>query len=114
MLWRISAALVALYIVHGSENTARDSARLASEIGQQVPQAVVAACVDKPEVCQQLLRHVSGPTGASTSAPAVPPSAARPAEPALAGIKAPPVPVVSGEFPLPPVRPTSMSARKGA
>ena len=116
MLWRISAALAALYFVHGSENLARDSARLASEIRQEAPQAMVAACIDRPEICQQLLRHASGqastPVSASVSAATA--ESPRRNDPAEVGIKAPPLPVVSGEFPLPPLRPSSLSPRKRA
>ena len=112
MLWRISAALAALYFVHGSENLARDSARLASEIRQEAPQAMVAACIDRPEICQQLLRHASGQ--ASTPVSAATAESPRRDDPAEVGIKAPPLPVVSGEFPLPPLRPSSLSPRKRA
>lgn len=114
MLWKISAALVALYLVHGAENVAKDSARVASGMRTEAPAATVAMCVEKPDLCQHILKQVTGIQIASpgATAPALAPSRT-PTKPAEE-IKAPPVPVIAGEFPLPPIRPASLAAGKRA
>lgn len=104
MLWRVSAALVALYLVHGSQNGAGESTRLATDLRSEAPKAMVAACLDRPDVCREVLRHATG-----LAAPPTTGGTAR-REPVEIELKAPPIPVAAGEFPLPPVRPV---ARKG-
>lgn len=107
MFWRLSAALVALYLVHGSQNVSNDAARLARDIRKETPNAMVAACLDRPDVCREVLRHATGlgageTTGGTTRRVT-----------AEVEHKAPPIPVATGEFPLPPVRPATLAARKG-
>ncbi len=121
MLWRISAALLALYLVHGAENSARDGARLASDLREEIPQAAVALCTDKPEHCQHLLKQVSGlqvpGLGAPervVSAPIVPPARTPVEAKPHAKPHAAPLPFAAGEFPLPPMRPAALPGRKGA
>lgn len=107
MLWRLSAALVALYLVHASQSGAGDAARLAADVQREAPRAMVAACLDKPDLCRQVLQHATGlaaqeSTGGTTRR-----------APLETEHKAPPIPVAAGEFPLPPVRPAALLARKG-
>lgn len=114
MFWRISAALIALYLVHGADNTARDGARLATAVSAEVrnggPQAVVSFCVEKPEICQAALRQASGLTAPEAQLP-VPPADTR--TPGIVAV-APTIPVATTAFPLPPVRPAGLLLRKGA
>lgn len=91
MITRIAAALFALYLVHGSENTARDGARLVGDLQREAPKAALSLCLDNAATCGALV----GMTGHL-------------AAPAEAG-KTPPVtagePVEAGLYPLPPRRP---------
>lgn len=107
MLWRISAALFALYLVHGAENVSHDGAKIAAEVRKDAPQALVSLCIENPGICQKALKQVSNVT--------VPESTPAPRQivaPALAGASA--VPVATGIFPLPPVRPAGLPVGKGA
>lgn len=110
MLWRISAALAALYFVHGSDNVARDAGRAANEIavaapaiGAAAPKAALAYCLDKPEICRTLAREAAGlpaagPVAAHAEANAVPDTAPRA--------------VPAGAYPLPPRRPAAPAHKR--
>ncbi|KAF0227809.1 MAG: hypothetical protein FD175_2515 [Beijerinckiaceae bacterium] len=109
MLWKFSAALATLYIIHGSENVARDSARLAQEVRHEAPAAAVSMCLDKPILCQHLIKQATGLGGENQAAPA-PHGVPKPnADP-----KAAPLALAAGEFPVPPVRPATLNGRKGS
>jgi hypothetical protein len=107
MFWRLSAAIVALYLVHASQNGTGDAARLAADVQREAPKAMVAACLDRPDLCRQVLQHATGLGATETTS-----GTARRA-PIEADHKAPPLPVNAGEFPLPPVRPATLITRKG-
>lgn len=106
MLWRITAAITAIYFMHGAEASRQDAARVASEVTAEAPRALVAACLDKAELCQQVLRHAAG---AAQSDPAAHTGKISTVTP----LKAPPIPVAAEEFPLPPIRPAMLHPRKG-
>lgn len=107
MLWRLSAALIALYLVHTSQNGAGDAARLVADVQREAPKAMVAACLDRPDLCRQMLQHATGLGGTETTGGTTRRASAE------AEHKAPPIPVSTGEFPLPPIRPATLIARKG-
>lgn len=107
MFWRLSAAITALYLFHASQNGAGDAARLAAEVQREAPRAMVAACLDRPDLCRQVLQHATGLAAGETTGGTSPRTGAE------AEHKAPPIPVVAGEFPLPPIRPATLAARKG-
>lgn len=105
MLWRITAAVAAIYFMHGAEASRQDAARAASNVAAEAPRALMAACLDRADLCQQVLRHAAGAPHADSSTHTgkiltVP------------SLKVPPVPVAE-EFPLPPVRPAMLQSRKG-
>jgi hypothetical protein len=105
MLWRITAAVTAIYFMHGAEQSRHDAARVASEVATEAPRVLVNACLDRVDLCQQALRHAtSAPHGDSS------PYTGK-ITPTLS-LKAPAAPVVE-EFPLPPVRPAMLQSRKG-
>ena len=106
MLWRITAAVTAIYFMHGAEASRQDVARVASEVVAEAPRALVATCLDKAELCQQVLRHAtSAPHGdSSTHTGKISP---------VSSLKTPSVPVAAEEFPLPPLRPAMLQGRKG-
>lgn len=107
MFWRLSAAIVALYLVHASQNGTGDAARLAADVQREAPKAMVAACLERPDVCRQVLQHATGLGAGETTSGTTRRAAIE------ADQKAPPLPVAVGEFPLPPVRPAAFLARKG-
>lgn len=107
MFWRLSAAIVALYCVHASQNEAGDAARLVADVQREAPKAMVAACLDRPDLCRQVLSHATGIVTTETT------SGTTRRAPVEADHKSPPLPVTAGEFPLPPVRPAALIARKG-
>lgn len=107
MFWRLSAAITALYLFHASQNGAGDAARLAAEVQREAPKAMVAACLDRPDLCRQVLQHATGLGAAEAT------SATTRRAPFDVGHKAPPIPVIAGEFPLPPIRPATLATRKG-
>jgi len=90
MITRIAAALFALYLVHGSENTARDGARLAGDLQREAPKAALSLCLDNATTCGALV----GMTGHL-----VVPGAPRKTPSVSAG-----EPVEAGLYPLPPRR----------
>lgn len=100
MLMRFSIALMALYLVHGSGHVAGDSARIAADLGKQVPQAAVAYCVDNPDPCRKALRQA-----ASLATPEAPPSTTLqiPVADTRAAIDT---------YPLPPRRPQAGTPKK--
>ncbi|OYU49022.1 MAG: hypothetical protein CFE31_06465 [Rhizobiales bacterium PAR1] len=106
MLWRITAAITAIYFMHGAEASRQDAARVASEVAVEAPRALVAACLDKAELCQQVLRHAAG--GPQSEPPAHTGKIS-----AVTSLKTPPTPVTAVEFPLPPIRPAMLHPRKG-
>lgn len=97
MITRISVALFALYLVHGSENSARDCARLADEIRREAPKAAVALCLDNAAACGAL----AGKAGDLMTPAAPRTSAAQPTG----------EPVAAGLYPLPPRRPESLAKK---
>jgi len=103
MITRISAALFALYVVHGSENVARDSAALADQARKDAPSTLVGLCTDHAEACQDLaMKAVTAKLGGAMSvtkdtAHSAPPPAAKPAATSVQ-------PVLTEAYPLPPRR----------
>lgn len=103
MITRISAALFALYLVHGSENVARDSAALAEQARKDAPSAMIGLCTDHAEACQNIA--IKAVTGSVLPASA-------PAKPLAAGKEAGVVkaashksePILTEAYPLPPRR----------
>lgn len=115
MLWKISAALAALYFIHGSENVARDSARLAQDVRHEAPGAAASLCLDRPALCQHIVKQATGFGGENQAAPA-PHGVPKPHVDSrgLADPKTPPAILAAGEFPVPPVRPAALNGRKGS
>ncbi len=97
MITRIAVALFALYCVHGSENSARDGARLAEDIQREVPKAAVSLCLDNVATCSALAGKASG-----LLPPAAPKDSITTAESE---------PVAAGLYPLPPRRPASFAKK---
>lgn len=90
MITRIAAALFALYLVHGSENTARDGARLAGDLQREAPKAALSLCLDNAATCGALVGMTGRPVAAAGSGKTSSVSAGEPVE--------------AGLYPLPPRR----------
>lgn len=102
MITRIAVALFALYLVHGSENTARDGARLAEDIRREAPKAAVSLCLDHAATCGSLAAKAADMNTGSFLAPSVPPKAS-------AGSTA--EAVAPDLYPLPPRRPEGLAKK---
>jgi hypothetical protein len=112
MLWRITAAITAVYCLHGAEASRQDVAHLAAEVVQEAPRAVAAAClgqtgIGNADLCQTIIRHGAGTALRMRPAPGE-------HAPRAAGLKAAPIPVNVEAFPLPPMRPALPPSRSGS
>lgn len=97
MITRIAVALFALYCVHGSENSARDSARLAEEIRHEAPKAAVALCLDNAAACGALAAKAGGLMTSAVPRDSATPSTSEP--------------IATGLYPLPPRRPQGLAKK---
>ncbi|WP_150288079.1 hypothetical protein [Rhabdaerophilum calidifontis] len=91
MLWRISAAIVALTLVHGADRTRQDGVELAGTLRERAPEAVIRLCADQAARCIETIGQAAGLARVAAT-----PKTAEP-EPLLA--------LPAGAYPLPPRRP---------
>lgn len=102
MITRIAVALFALYLVHGSENTARDGSRLAEDLRREAPKAAVSLCLDHAATCGTLAAKAADMKTGNLFAPVV-----LPKDPAAPTAEA----VAPDLYPLPPRRPGGLAKR---
>jgi hypothetical protein len=96
MLWRISAAIVALTLVHGADRTRQDGAELAGSLREHAPEAAIRLCAEQTARCIETIGQAAG----LARAMATPKTAGPDPFPALP----------AGTYPLPPRRPAQPRA----
>jgi hypothetical protein len=94
MFWRLTAAIIALTVLHDPKDPARDGIGTASLSTTATARAITAYCLEKSVQCQEVVHHTATVLPALTAA-----------LPSRIETSLPAPPVVSTNYPLPPQRP---------